>query len=251
MDLYGEALYYGLGLAFWTWSYFRPFRRLAGRPDYKWDLIGALAVAVFAVAAGFVLGWASDFVEAVPWLEGWVDTVDRLPFWCVVIAYIIAADFGAYWAHRLLHSRLLWPAHAWHHSPTVLYWLSGLRGSPIHILVLFSPYVLAALLFPTPDIGLVALAVTVLDTANQHLIHSNIRLPWQKHLEWLLVTPRFHFVHHSTTVARSNSNYGFIFSIWDRMFGTLTDPDAVPADDPLGLDYPFAKWRLLLGIDRR
>jgi sterol desaturase/sphingolipid hydroxylase (fatty acid hydroxylase superfamily) len=248
MDLLDESLYYGLGLAFWAWAHFLPFRSVPDRPAYRWDLISALAAAVFAAAAGFALAWARESAEATVWVQAWIEAVESLPWWGLVAAYVVIADFGAYWAHRLLHTRLLWSSHAWHHSPTVLYWLSGLRSSPVHVLVLFAPYVVAAMMLPVPEIAAVALAIAVLEIGNQHLIHSNIRLPWPARWERLLVTPRFHFVHHSATAERSNSNYGFIFSIWDRLFGTYTDPATVPADDPLGLDYQASPWRLLLGL---
>jgi hypothetical protein len=64
----------------------------------------------------------------------------------------------------------------------------------------------------------------------------------------LLVTPRFHFVHHSAKQHVANSNYGFVFSAWDRIFGTYTDPGTVPRDDPLGLGYEISGWRLVLGL---
>jgi sterol desaturase/sphingolipid hydroxylase (fatty acid hydroxylase superfamily) len=71
-----------------------------------------------------------------------------------------------------------------------------------------------------------------------------------RHVEKLFVTPRMHFVHHSARKDYSNSNYGFVFSIWDKMFGTFTDPDSVAKDDKLGLDYNDSKWRMLIGLPR-
>ncbi|HEU4731777.1 MAG TPA: sterol desaturase family protein, partial [Kofleriaceae bacterium] len=44
-------------------------------------------------------------------------------------------------------------------------------------------------------------------------------------LEWLLVTPRYHHIHHSTDAALHDGNYGSLFTIWDRLFGTYIDPD--------------------------
>jgi hypothetical protein len=64
----------------------------------------------------------------------------------------------------------------------------------------------------------------------------------------VLVTPRLHFVHHSAKAHVANSNYGFIFSVWDRVFGTYTDPATIPLDDPLGLGYEVSGWRLMLGL---
>ena len=62
------------------------------------------------------------------------------------------------------------------------------------------------------------------------------------------MTPRFHFVHHSARQHVANSNYGFIFSLWDRMFGTFNDPANVASNDPLGLGYEISGWRLMVGL---
>src|SRR5688572_13824360 len=95
MDLFGESLYYGLGLACWAWAYLMPMRVSQGRPDYRWDLLGAAAAAVFAVAAGFALGWAYEVGEKFTWVQSWIEQVQELPWWGVVLAYVLLADFGA------------------------------------------------------------------------------------------------------------------------------------------------------------
>ena len=64
----------------------------------------------------------------------------------------------------------------------------------------------------------------------------------------MLITPRFHFVHHDVDSATANSNFGFVFSLWDRCFGTYTDPDTIPADHALGLGHEASYWRLLIGL---
>ena len=85
----------------------------------------------------------------------------------------------------------------------------------------------------------------------QHQIHSNIYVPYARQLETILVTPRFHFVHHHPNPRYTNSNYGFLFTIWDRMFGTFVDPDSVEDKGKLGLDYEQDDWSLFLGIKNR
>ena len=247
--LRGEGIEIALGLAIMLLAMRMPFRQLASRPVVAFDIAAALATTAFAVAAEIALDFPADFI--MDRVDGWYELIEDAPRWLSIPTYIVMADFGAYWAHRALHSRWLWSTHAWHHSPKYLYWVSGLRGSPVHLIVLYSPYYLAYILIPLPQAGLIGLALLVLDTSNQHYIHSNLRLPYARHLERLFVTPRFHFVHHSTTQSVANSNYGFIFSIWDRLFRTYTDPEAISPDDPLGLGYEISGWRLVLGLPPR
>jgi len=236
----------GLGMAAWLVALLIPFRHAVARAEIGWDVLGAVCSYVFASYAELPLDAGIDW--AGNYLGRWPEAIDSAPWWLTVPSYVFAADCGAYWAHRALHARCLWPTHAWHHAPRQLYWISGLRGSPIHILVLLTPYWVAFMLFPVPQAGLIGAALLVMDTGNQHLIHSNIKIPFTRHVEWVFVTPRFHFVHHNRRPEIANSNYGFIFSFWDRLFGSYTDPDSVSVDSELGLDYEISNWRLLLGL---
>jgi sterol desaturase/sphingolipid hydroxylase (fatty acid hydroxylase superfamily) len=208
--------------------------------------VAAASDIAFSIAAVWILEPAADW--AIGFVERWYDAVQEAPWWIVVPAYVLVADCGAYFAHRALHTRWLWPTHAWHHSSTHLYWLSGLRGSPVDVLVLNVPYFAAFVVLPTPETGSVAVGMAVLDVVNQHLIHSNIHVPYARQIERVLVTPRYHFVHHDVRPHVGNSNYGFIFSVWDRVFGTYTNPDSVAKDAPLGLARRPSRWRLLLGL---
>lgn len=244
-----EGIEIALGLAIGLLAMRMPFRQLAGRPEIGADIVAALAATFFAVVAETLLDVPADFIS--DQIDGWYAAIENAPTWLAVPTYIVFADFGAYWAHRALHSRWLWPTHAWHHSPKYLYWVAGLRGSPVHLVVLYVPYYLAYILIPLPESAIVGLAMLVLDASNQHYIHSNLAIPCARSVERLLVTPRFHFVHHSNRREIANSNYGFIFSIWDRLFNTYTDPDTIPRDDPLGLGYEISSWRLVLGLPPR
>lgn len=247
--LEGPAIEAALGVAIGILALAVPFRALTGKPRIGWDILAALVVTVFGLLAESLLEAPAELVMAR--LDGWYASIGEASWWLVIPAYVVLADFCAYWAHRALHTRWLWPTHAWHHSPKFLYWLSGLRGSPIHLLLLYAPYTFAFVVFPLPDAAAIGGVLLVLNASNQHYIHSNLKLPCARQLEWLLVTPRFHFVHHSTTPSVANSNYGFLFSVWDRLFGTLTDPATVPPDDPLGLGYEISTWRLALGLPAR
>jgi sterol desaturase/sphingolipid hydroxylase (fatty acid hydroxylase superfamily) len=78
-------------------------------------------------------------------------------------------------------------------------------------------------------------------------MHMNVT--WRSNwLEWVLVTPRYHHVHHSCDLALSNSNFGVTFSIWDRLFGTYTDPDQVKEPISFGIGEEVPPLRLILGV---
>lgn len=240
------VLYYGIGVLAWLIAFAMPLRQFEARAPVGLDLLAAFCTLVFAVGADWALG--SFIVGAVEHLQYWHQRVAQVPWWVLAPGYVVLADFGAYWSHRLLHTGWLWHTHAWHHSPAHLYWLAGLRASPVHVLLLSAPYAFAFVLLPGTEAAIAGLTVFCLDAANQHMIHSNLRLPYARKLEYIFVTPRYHFVHHSDRREVSDSNYGFLFSIWDRWFGTFTDPDTIPADGRLGLNYEIGNLRLVLGL---
>ena len=115
-------------------------------------------------------------------------------------------------------------------------------------MVLIAPTTLAFLFFPYPTAATLAFMHAVFQVVNQHAIHSNLWVPFPRYLELVFVTPRVHFVHHARDRKLSDSNYGFIFTIWDRLFGTYTDPDTVSKDEPLGLGYEISNWRAFFGL---
>lgn len=226
-----------------------PFREQKNARDYLWDTAGiVLTIVAFGLYGlafgGPIVQWLSQF----PAIAEWHATVRTYPWLMMVAVNFVVADFINYWAHRLLHTRAFWHTHAWHHAPKHLWWMSGLRGSPVHVFINLLPYTITYLIFPTTAGGLLGMALAVLGIANQHWQHSNISLPKTRLIELLVVTPRVHFVHHSADPKFTNSNYGFITTIWDRMFGTYVDPDTVPIDEPLGLDYEITNARLMIGL---
>ena len=78
-------------------------------------------------------------------------------------------------------------------------------------------------------------------------LHMNVtrRSNW---LEWIVVTPRYHHVHHSENPSHANANCGVTFSIWDRLFGTYLYPDELktPITFRIGEQAPLA--RLVAGV---
>lgn len=245
-DLVLEAV---VAAGMWLLAQAFPFRRLQAKPEVVWDLVAVVFAFCFAFLAGTALSGLFDKLATV--IVGWSQFVATWPVAAVAIGYIVFADFTSYWAHRLLHTRLLWHTHAFHHSSRHLYVLAGLRASFVHVFLLFAGPIAGLTLFPLYETPQVFALVAASQVANQHYTHSNIRLPLSRYLEYAFVTPRYHFVHHSMDRELSNSNFGFLFSIWDRLFGTYVDPDTIRKNDRLGLDYENSKVRMLVGIPPR
>ncbi|MGI9294245.1 MAG: sterol desaturase family protein [Pseudomonadales bacterium] len=242
-------LYIVTGLLHQLAAYVIPFRPVQGRADIRWDFIGLIAAVAFGYASVFFI--ETPLLSAIfdsEWNQTWYEWIVKQPLWLLIVTAIVLTDFCLYWTHRLLHSKYLWHTHAWHHAPKYLWWMAGLRGSPLHVIMNFAPSALVYAFFPTPDNGPIAVALALHTIVNQHYQHSNIKFPFASQLEWVFVTPRYHFVHHSANPIFTNSNYGFVFSVWDRMFATYTDPTQVSLDEELGLDYRNSNLRLLFGL---
>lgn len=249
--LAGDNLYLITGLIVLGFSYFIPFRTVEAHEDYFWDLTGYACSIFFyriysgAVETPIISGILQ--IESIQALHSWAAGQTLL---ILLPGYLIIGDFMGYWGHRLLHSRTLWASHAWHHSPKYLNWLSGSRGSLLHIMIVELPYALVVLVFPAPMIASVYWPLKAFEFLNQHYLHSNVRFPYQNRLECVLMTPRCHFVHHSPNIKHTNSNYGFVFTVWDRMFGTFVNPESVDKNEPLGLDYEIDNWRMIIGLPK-
>jgi sterol desaturase/sphingolipid hydroxylase (fatty acid hydroxylase superfamily) len=67
-------------------------------------------------------------------------------------------------------------------------------------------------------------------------------------LEWILVTPRFHQVHHSDDPQHYVANLGDLLTVWDRLFGTYVDPASIRKELTFGIDSNPSTARLVLGV---
>jgi sterol desaturase/sphingolipid hydroxylase (fatty acid hydroxylase superfamily) len=140
-----------------------------------------------------------------------------------LVVFYLVADFGSYWMHRLMHTRHVWRVHRWHHSPTQLYWLAGVRATLPQQLLFNLPYVLALPIIVGAPLWIYPVMI-VENVVRNHWMHMNIA--WRSNwLEYVFVTPRYHHIHHSADAELHDGNYGSLFSIWDRLFGTYVDPD--------------------------
>jgi sterol desaturase/sphingolipid hydroxylase (fatty acid hydroxylase superfamily) len=130
-------------------------------------------------------------------------------------------DLMRYAIHRCEHAvPLFWRFHALHHSDPDVDVTTSVRHHPLEYLLASAVYWLAVILLDVPAVVVLTHGLAVFGTAAVQ--HGNIRLPeWvERGLRPVLVTTDMHRVHHSVVFEQANSNYGAVFSIWDRLFGT-------------------------------
>lgn len=150
----------------------------------------------------------------------------RVPFVAQLVATFLLLDFWKYWEHRIFHRvPLLWRMHLVHHSDTHVDVTTSERHHPFELLLSVGvlAFVVLGLGLPATALALYLLTATVIALWS----HANVRLPsrLERQLERFIVTPRMHTLHHSELETQTNSNYGAVLSVWDRLFGTYVDPD--------------------------
>ncbi|HSO81388.1 sterol desaturase family protein [Thiocapsa sp.] len=155
--------------------------------------------------------------------RGWgLLNATELPAPIAVIAGLMLFDLWMYIWHRANHEvPLLWRLHRVHHTDPRMDSTTAFRFHPgeIALSILLNAVVILAL-----GLGLATLIFyKSLMVAVILLHHSNIRLPeaWDRRLRILVVPPSMHRVHHSEVFVETNSNYGTIFSFWDRLLGSF------------------------------
>jgi sterol desaturase/sphingolipid hydroxylase (fatty acid hydroxylase superfamily) len=141
--------------------------------------------------------------------------------WAGFVAAFLLLDLLNYAVHRCQHAvPLLWRFHAMHHSDPDVDVTTSVRHHPIEYVLAGAFYWLAVvgLDIPLTVVGAHALAVFVAAAVT----HGNVRVPeWlERFLQPVVITIDLHLVHHSITPNEANANFGAVFSIWDRLFGT-------------------------------
>ncbi|HEY1115698.1 MAG TPA: sterol desaturase family protein [Chitinophagaceae bacterium] len=157
----------------------------------------------------------------------------------ILISFVILDLFGGYLVHLVQHKTApLWRFHIIHHSDNNVDVTTGLRHHPIES-VLRGVFFLAGVIVAGAPMYAVMIFQTVLVLFTQ-FTHANISLPrwFDKALSWVIVSPNMHKVHHHWQQPYTDSNYGAVLAIWDRLFGTFEELE--PSQIRYGLDryYP-------------
>lgn len=216
-----------------------------------------LTTIVINFALAFLLLMTSDWVAAHDF--GILNWLPEMPLWLYALLGVLLLDFmGAYLPHYVEHRiKPLWMIHLVHHTDHEVDTTTANRHHPLESLIRFIFTLFGVFVIGAP-IALVMLYQSLSLVATQ-FTHANIRLPGKvdRALSWFLVSPDMHKVHHHYMLPYTDSNYGNIFSIWDRLFGTYmelnreeviygvdTFPDRSENGSVMGLlKQPFHKYR--------
>jgi sterol desaturase/sphingolipid hydroxylase (fatty acid hydroxylase superfamily) len=203
------------------------------------DTINSLSMGTLSSLQGFVaIGFSTliyDFIVINYQLE-------QLPIqskWTWITCFL-GYDFAYYWKHRLGHEiALFWGSHVSHHQSEDYNLGTALRQTSIdfHGFLFYLPFFYFG--FPAEVIFTVVSANLIY----QFWVHTQ-HVPKLGPLEWIMVTPSNHRVHHARNDDYVDKNYGGVFIIWDRFFGTYQDELA--EETPIfGLRKPLNSWNPL------
>ncbi len=211
----------------------------------------------------FLLLMSADWVNANDFgILNWLPEMSLSLY--IVLGVFLMDFFGAYLPHLIEHKVLpLWMVHLVHHSDHKVDATTANRHHPIESVIRYSFTLIGVIAIGAP-IGIVMLYQSLSIVATQ-FSHSNIRLPKKidKLISYVLVSPDMHKVHHHYKMPYTDSNYGNIFSVWDRLFGTYmeldTDKivygvDVFPNEEENSnikdlLKQPFQKYRKPTNVD--
>ncbi len=184
-----------------------------------------LTTIIINFGLAFLLLASADWVKANDF--GIINWLPDMPLWLYAFLGVLLLDFfGAYLAHYVEHKvKPLWKVHIVHHSDHKVDTTTGNRHHPIESVIRFAFTLFGVFVVGTP-IALVFLYQS-LSVVFTQFTHANIRLPQKLDLwlSYLFVSPDMHKIHHHYVLPYTDSNYGNIFSIWDRFFGTYMNMD--------------------------
>ncbi len=173
----------------------------------------------------FILVKSADWAQAADF--GILNWLPSMPSWLFAIVGMLLLDLiGAYFVHWTEHKvRWMWRFHLVHHSDTNIDTTSANRHHPGESVFRFLFTTMGVVLAGAPMwlVFMYQFFSVLLSQFN----HANTFIPkWLDNaLSWVIVTPDMHHVHHHYVLPYTDSNYGNIFSIWDRVFGTFMTLD--------------------------
>ena len=208
---------------FWIWESAVPLFRFEYR---KWthallNLFFTATTIVVNFGLAFLLLQAADWAVANRVGVLFLLPVDAL--WLQLVVGLLVLDLISAWlAHWVQHkTHPLWRLHLIHHSDTHIDTTSANRHHPGESVVRFV-FTTAGVLVVGAPMWMVLLYQAVSVVLSQ-FNHANIMLPpaLDRVLSWVIVSPDMHKVHHHYVLPYTDSNYGNVFSVWDRLFGTF------------------------------
>jgi sterol desaturase/sphingolipid hydroxylase (fatty acid hydroxylase superfamily) len=212
-----------------------------GRNTYRLnDALNSIALGVMSQVVGVFVALFTIGLYAIAFEHGSLWQLSAREPWVWVVG-LVFYDFCYYWVHRFGHTvALMWAAHVVHHQSEDYNLSTALRQTSSGWLVSWIFYLpMAVLGFPPLVFGVVALV----DLLYQYWVHTQQigRLGW---FDRWFCAPSNHRVHHAVNDKYLDKNYGGIFLVWDRLFGSyIEEDDAVPC--VYGTRGPLRSWNPL------
>jgi alkylglycerol monooxygenase len=159
--------------------------------------------------------------------------------WLIWILLLLATDFVWYWYHRLGHEiNIFWGAHIVHHQSEEFNYTVSAR------ITTFQAVIRNVFWCVLPLIGFhpaMIIAISVVHAGYSFFTHTQLigKMGW---LEYILITPSHHRVHHASNEKYLNKNYGDLFVFWDKMFGTFQKEEENPV---YGLTHPLNSYSFM------
>lgn len=203
----------------------------------SFDTISSLSSGVTNVikdSLGIVL-----IIISYPFLYKHLALIEIESSWMLYLVGFVAMDFAGYWSHRLNHRvNIFWNNHVIHHSSEEFNLACALRQSISNIIGIYSLF-----LVPAAMLGVPADVINLLAPIHlflQFWYHTR-HVPKLGLLEYAIITPSQHRVHHAINPEYLDKNLGQIFPWWDRMFGTFQEElnDVPPI---YGITRPAQTW---------
>lgn len=182
-------------------------------------------------------------------LVGYPFLVDNLALvqlentWVVWLIAFMAIDFAGYWNHRLSHHiNIFWNQHVIHHSSEEFNLACALRQSISNVVGYFALLLIPAAILGVPNEVIAILAPIHLFAQFWYHTQHIGKLGW---LEYIIVTPSQHRVHHAINPEYIDKNLGQIFCVWDRMFGTFQE-ELKEVPPQYGVLKPASTWNPII-----
>lgn len=235
------GFFFGIFVVIVLWEYLSPRRVLTMSKSVRWlSNMGVVAIDTLAVRLLFPIIGVNVAFAAQQKGFGLLNVI-HLPEWMSVLIGILVLDLVVYLQHLMFHAvPLIWKLHMMHHADIDYDVTTGLRFHPFEIIIsmVIKMTAIAAL---GPSVFTVILFEIILN-GTAMFNHGNIKMPFNvdRVLRLLVVTPDMHRVHHSVTIRETNSNFGFNFPWWDRLFRTYRPQ---PAAGHEGMTIGLAQFR--------
>jgi alkylglycerol monooxygenase len=182
---------------------------------------------------------AASFYQVYDWIYANYAIFDISTKWYVWILLLLSTDLVWYWYHRLGHEiNFLWAAHIVHHQSEEFNLSAAARITTIQAVFRNVFWCILPLVGFHPNM---IITILLAHGAYSFFTHTQLigKLGW---LEYILITPSLHGVHHASDEKYLDKNYGDVFVFWDKLFGTFQTEEEAPK---YGLTHPIKSYSFL------